>query len=58
MAEGLPLGHLEEATTGNFCPKGAGGLSPGFQPGFNPGNNHPSRCALKGRQIDRANNTE
>jgi hypothetical protein len=42
------------------CPKGAGGLSPGFQPGFNPGNRRPERFALKlkGRQIERTNNAK
>jgi hypothetical protein len=35
------------------CPKGATELSPGFQP-WEP---HPKRCALKGRQAERTNNT-
>src|ERR1700722_8081982 len=36
------------------CPKGAGGLSPGFQP-WEP---RPERFALKGRQIERTNNAK
>jgi hypothetical protein len=40
------------------CPKGAGGLSPGFQPGFNPGNRRPERFALKGRQVERTNDSK
>ncbi len=36
------------------CPKGAGGLSPGFQPWEPP----PERRALKGRQIQRTNNAK
>jgi hypothetical protein len=36
------------------CPKGAGGLSPGFQPWEPP----PQRFALKGRQVERTNNAK
>ena len=37
-----------------LCPKGAGGLSPGFQP-WEP---CPEGFALKGRQIERTNNAK
>jgi hypothetical protein len=37
-----------------FVPKGLQDLAQGF----NPGNQPPKRCALKGRQIERAKNVK
>jgi hypothetical protein len=49
----LIVARHEVPWPGGPCPKGAGGLSPGFQPWEPP----PERCALKlkGRQIEPTN---
>jgi hypothetical protein len=51
---GLEFGHLWRVTSGSFCPKGAGGLSPGFQPWET---DHQGR-GLKGRQIECTNDAK
>jgi hypothetical protein len=50
----LQFEYLQQVTSGNLRPEGAGGSGQGF----NPGNRQPERPALKGRQIERPNKVE